>query len=406
MTPLSVIGGVYRERCRLPSSTDEIWGSGGRAAAVTAGLGLRVTLHSAVDTRNAPVLASLAQNFGFDIAEVSVKRSPEFRYDHGLSSPIIWPPFFPEKVHLEVDAETALVFGMLEATADVRAKSVVFDPQNPISPEPIRFASGSPRLAYVLNSTEARRLAGTDDTMEAARRISKEHRADVVVVKRGPRGALVYENGRGEWIPAYKTDSVWPIGSGDVFAAVFAARWAAQGLSPLEAAAHASRAAALYVNSRVLPILSEEIATPDGFPFAPLVLARERLEEREYHVYLAGPFFNIAQRWLVEESRLALQGIGIQVFSPLHDVGLGEAYEVAPQDIEGLKRCRAVLALVDGLDAGTVLEVGYARSIRKPVVVLAESSGDESLKMIRGTGCDVVSDFVTAVYRVAWAAQE
>src|SRR5690348_12531780 len=187
MTELSVIGGVYRERCRLPNNTDEIWGSGGRAAAVIAGLGLNVTLHSAVDQRNAPVLASLAKTFGFETAEVAVTRSPEFRYDHGLSSPIIWPSFLPEKVHLEIDAEVALVFGMLEATSDVRAKSVVFDPQNPTSPEPIRFTSGLPRLAYVLNRLEARVIAGTDDNLEAARRISKEHGANVVVVKCGPR---------------------------------------------------------------------------------------------------------------------------------------------------------------------------------------------------------------------------
>jgi hypothetical protein len=27
---VAVVGGVYRERCRLPYSSDETWGSGGR----------------------------------------------------------------------------------------------------------------------------------------------------------------------------------------------------------------------------------------------------------------------------------------------------------------------------------------------------------------------------------------
>jgi nucleoside 2-deoxyribosyltransferase len=122
-------------------------------------------------------------------------------------------------------------------------------------------------------------------------------------------------------------------------------------------------------------------------------------------VYLAGPFFNIGQRWLVEESRLALLGMGLRVFSPLHDVGMGHAQEVAPKDIEALKVSRSVLALVDGLDAGTLFEIGYARCLGRPVIVLAQSTPEEPLKMLTGTSCEVVSDFVTSLYRAAWAAR-
>ena len=403
---LAVVGGVYRERCRLPTGSDETWGSGGRAAAVIAGLGFKVTLHSAVDLQTESLLASLAQTFHFETVEVGISKTRQFRYDHGLSSPTIWPTVDPsEIVRLEVEAENALVFGMLEATANVRAKRIVYDPQNPVAPEPFKIAPGlTPRTAYVLNGFEAKILASVDDPMECAKRIASRFGAEVVVIKQGPRGALVYERGRYERVPAFKTESVWPIGSGDVFAAVFAGRWAGQSLSAVEAAMHASKAAALYVNSRVLPISNEEIESGSEFPFAPLVTTDKPLGDSEYHVYLAGPFFNIAQRWLVEEARLALRGMGLKVFSPLHDIGLGSGRDVAPRDIDGLKRCRAILALVDGLDAGTVFEIGYARSLEKPVVVLVESTPEEPLKMIAGTGCDVVSDFVTAVYRVAWEA--
>jgi nucleoside 2-deoxyribosyltransferase len=404
---IDVVGGVYRERCRLPNRTDDIWGSGGRAAAVIAGLGLTVTLHSAADAPTERVLASLAHTFHFDLVTASLNETKQFQYEHGLSSPVIWPPSNPsETLKLEVNADNVLVFGMLEATASVRAQRVIYDPQNPVAPEPIRFASGlAPRLAYVLNSSEARKLARADDSSEAASRIASEFNSEVVVIKGGPRGALVYENGRYMRVPAYKTEFVWPIGSGDVFAAVFAARWAGQDLPAVEAANDASRAAALYVNNRVLPISSDEIKGESAFPFSPLVVTDKALEETEYHTYLAGPFFNIAHRWLVEEARSALQGMGLKVFSPLHDIGLGSAHDVAPQDLEGLKRSRIVLALVDGLDAGTVFEIGYARSLGKSVIALAESTAEEPLKMVSGSGCDVVSDFVTAVYRAAWAAQ-
>jgi len=65
--------------------------------------------------------------------------------------------------------------------------------------------SGQPglpsQIAYVLNGSEARILGGVDEPAEAASRIASQYGAEVVVIKRGPRGALVYENGRHEWIP-------------------------------------------------------------------------------------------------------------------------------------------------------------------------------------------------------------
>ena len=402
---IDVVGGVYREQCRLPTPTDEIWGSGGRAAAVIAGLGIAVTLHSAVTAATEVVLASLAHTFHFDVATVSTNETLQFQYEHALSTPIIYPQRLGH-LTIQFDAENVLAFGMLEAKAIIRAQRVVYDPQNPVAPEPIEFrADVTPRVAYVLNSWEARKLGGVDDLAEAASRITNQFRTAVVVIKRGPRGALVYENGRSERIPAYKTDSVWPIGSGDVFAAAFAARWAGEDRPAVEAAGDASRAAALYVNSRVLPISSDEIKEGGQFNFPPLLMRERTVEDKGYDVYLAGPFFNIAQRWLIEEARSALQGMGLRVFSPLHDIGLGGAHDVAPQDLEGLKKSRAVLALVDGLDAGTMFEIGYARSIEKPVVVLAESTAEEPLKMVSGSGCDIVTDFVTAVHRAAWAAR-
>jgi nucleoside 2-deoxyribosyltransferase len=403
---VDVVGGVYRERCRLPSNSDETWGSGGRAAAVIAGLGLDTTLHTAIDRQTEGLLASLAQTFGFETVAVNVAVTRQFQYDHALSSPLIWPPISQETTDLAVEGENVLVFGMLETSATVHAARVVYDPQSPLSPEPFKAPPGSsPRIAYVLNGAEARQLAGVENPEAAARKIAAEFGANVVVIKRGAWGAIVCEGGRCERIPAYATQQIWPIGSGDVFAAVFAARWAGGNLTAVESAMQASRAAALYVNDRVLPIPAESLDTSSSFAFVPVLLDERPLQPGEFHVYLAGPFFNIAQRWLVEESRLALLGMGLRVFSPLHDVGLGLAHDVAPKDIEGLKASRAVLALVDGLDTGTVFEIGYARSLDKPVVVLAQSTPEEPLKMLAGTECEVVSDFVTALFRVAWAAR-
>ena len=123
-------------------------------------------------------------------------------------------------------------------------------------------------------------------------------------------------------------------------------------------------------------------------------------------MYVAGPFFSIAERWLVDEARGALLDQGVAVFSPFHDVGVGPANEVVHQDLAAIDKCDAMLAIMDGTDPGTVFEIGYARSRGVPVVVLAENVRDESMKMTSGSGCQLMTDFVSAVYKSAWAALE
>ena len=101
-------------------------------------------------------------------------------------------------------------------------------------------------------------------------------------------------------------------------------------------------------------------------------------------------FFTISQRWLVDEVRRELGNLGLEVFSPVHDVGPGPAMVVAPADIAALDECDVVFALLDGLDSGTLFEVGYARAREIPVYALAQSVSTEDLKMIEGSGVPCV----------------
>jgi nucleoside 2-deoxyribosyltransferase len=138
----------------------------------------------------------------------------------------------------------------------------------------------------------------------------------------------------------------------------------------------------------------------------PLIQLKDRQalkpKRRAGRIYLAGPFFDIAKRWLVEETLAALESMGADVFSPLHDVGFGSPLEVATQDLVGLEGCSAVLALIDGHDPGTLFEIGYAAKKSIPVVALAENVSETDLTMLLGTGCEVVADFASAVYRAIW----
>jgi nucleoside 2-deoxyribosyltransferase len=123
-------------------------------------------------------------------------------------------------------------------------------------------------------------------------------------------------------------------------------------------------------------------------------------------VYLAGPFFNSSQRWLIRSARDALREQSVEVFSPYHDVGYGSAADVVPADIEAIRACTVLFALFDGLDSGTVFETGYARALEKPVIGYSQSESSENLKMMEGTDCEIYSDFVSAIHRAVWAAYD
>jgi len=402
VTGITIVGGFYRESCRFPAS-DEYWGSGGRAAAAIHELGIPTKLVTTADINAKLILSSIAKSIGFQFSITPVPATIVFQYDHGLSTPIIWPRLHDvERVQLRAQADCILQFGMLDADAEIDGRVVVYDPQEPNSPKHFCSSNRPTRLAYVLNRTEARQLGNSDDLGESLENIARHSGAQVIVVKRGARGALVWENGKTDAVPAYETKHVWPIGSGDVFAAVFAARWGVQDASALEAANSASRATADYVQNQSLPIPKSVIEGESPFP--PLHVNSNKPEEGTFDVYLAGPFFNMPQLWLVDEARIALKGMGLRVFSPYHDIGVGHGCDVAPKDIAALEKSRVVLAFLDGGDPGTLFEVGYARAKRIPVIALAQCTPEEPLKMVSGTACEICSDFVTAIYKSAWAA--
>lgn len=397
MTVLVVAGGIYRERCVWPE-WQRTMGSAGRAAAAVASFGHPVRLVGYATTDVVEEFLPQAQLDGIDFAPVQATSPITFDYVHGMSIPRVVPDpvVIQQEAPIQVTGDIVLRFGMLEGTAVVDAEICVYDPQSAYLPEKFG-ANGSraKRLAIVANRGEVCALAREKEPVTAARKLMQAEGADVVVVKSGSRGAIVVTPSGEVTVPAYQTSHVWPVGSGDVFAAAFAEWWGVQGLAPDEAAALASRATADYVETSALPIDPTMRTKPEQRPAA---------VGQKMRVYLAGPFFSIAQRWLVDDVRRCLQEMGMDVFSPVHDVGRGPAQEVAPKDIEALRECDAVFALVDGLDSGTVFEAGFARALGKPVYCLAQSVAEEDLKMLVGTDCRIYFDLVTALHHLHWRA--
>ncbi len=393
-----VAGGCYLEVCAVPRWR-RLFGSGGRAAASVGRLSPGTELHTYAHRGWVSDVRSSMHAFGVGATVQPIDERISFSYFHPLSPALLEPAVPAAQPALTVSGDVVLRFGFVEGDAVVSARRAVHDPQTGHAASPFR-ANGSrvERLAVVLNQGEAEAATGAaGDDVGAA--LLAAHDAEVVVVKRGCEGARVFRaGGVPADIPAYRSERVFKIGSGDVFSAAFAHHWGERGLGAVDAADLASRSVAHFIDYHALPLPpAAELASQPALPAG----------RRPGLIYLAGPFFDLAQRWLVEEALERLQALGAPVFSPLHDVGTGRpAQETAAADLEGLDRCAALLALLDGADPGTLFEVGYARARGKPVVVLAERLDDPNLTMLVGTGCRVARDLTSALYQAAWAAME
>lgn len=404
---LQVVGGVYRERCMRPGWV-EIFGSGGRAASALATLGARTTLNSYLDDQSREILQARAALEDFEVAGPSIGKTVTFDYTHGLATPVIVAPEKKQKP-IRVKAECVLRFGMIEADAIVSADRVVYDPQDAYAPESFQQnGSHARQLAVVLNQYEAGLLMGlTDEAPEkVGRRIVAASKAQVVIIKQGPRGALVFDGKKVDRVPAYLTERVWKIGSGDHFAAHFAFRWMHEGRSAVESADLASRATAYFVESRGFPTLESLEAERKEKKRKPIKPSKRFRNGYRPQVYLAGPFFTLAQLWMVEQARADLLAAGLNVFSPYHDVGHGSAEDVVQRDLDAIEKCDVLFAIGDGMDSGTVYEIGYARAKGKPVVMYCENETDEKQKMMEGSDCELRNDYVSAVYQTLWTACE
>lgn len=402
---VTVVGGAYGEVCAYPPR--QVYrGSGCRAAAIMASLGVRVTLDTVIGPSLAPQFDNIARECGYTLNAKLGSQDIWFRYRHPLGQPTIYPALVQKlpNPHI-VEAKLALVFGMMEGRPIVRAERAVYDPQDGFRSEHFS-ANGSTasELAMVVSYSEGRALTNESDPELIADRLLGQANVTAVVVKCGPQGALAATRNKRSWVRSFPTKKVYKIGSGDAFSGAFAYAWLVENQDAVAAAWFASRVAAAYVESA-----QDRFTMEMGAKFAAdATAASERFGGTgprtvpETQIYLAGPFFSTAQQWLVDEVRGALTDMGFNVFSPSHQVGLGPAEEVAPADLFGLEQSGLVLALLDGFDPGTVFEVGYARSKGIPVIAIAELADENSLTMVLGSGCEVANDLSTGIYAACW----
>ena len=108
----------------------------------------------------------------------------------------------------------------------------------------------------------------------------------------------------------------------------------------------------------------------------------------KYDFYFASPFFKPEQVEREERMKRQIRKFGFKVYSPKEvcnlesDASQKSREQVFNDNCNAIKSSRAVFAVTDGKDVGTIWEAGYAHGIGKPVVYYAETLGDNLFNLM------------------------
>jgi nucleoside 2-deoxyribosyltransferase len=225
---------------------------------------------------------------------------------------------------------------------------------------------------------------------------------ELLVIKDGAFGGSVVTKTEKFAIPIYQTSKIFKIGTGDIFTAVFGYLWINQLSSKQDLQtiiSLASFSTAFYSDNYLSQYKINFMNHFDKEPYKKIFLNKRAFKNK---VYLAGPFFNTSQRWHIEDTKMQLEKLGFDVFSPIHEVGEGEANYIAQEDLKGLDNADSIFAILNGYDPGTVFEIGYAIAKGKKVVLFSEQTDEVNLTMFKGSGCLIFNDITTSLYNLVW----
>ena len=270
MIDILVLGGIFREVMQGASNPKLQYGGSGLVSAMSAArLGLQVALASYVGEEDESAVRDELRLVGVDEHSVlSVAGASGTFVFPEMSSDQPWPLYRPAEAtpfHPPPNlprAPIVLIFGIpdfdpisegwLNSVGPV--DTIIWDQQGWLSRSRNSRAAASlssRRKIYLANKSEAKQESETND-IDWTFGLQPPAGFDVAVIKKGIEGVTVVENSGGETtiipIPSYPVETPSSIGSGDVFAGVFAARLAYKD-SPIEAARWGCAGAAVALQS-------------------------------------------------------------------------------------------------------------------------------------------------------------
>jgi len=141
---------------------------------------------------------------------------------------------------------------------------------------------------------------------------------------------------------------------------------------------------------------TESFSTFDYEEFKP-----KNLQNKQ--VYLASPFFALSELILIDKIRSTFLSFGIKVFSPFHDVGIGNSEKIAHMDIEGINNSDIIFCLFDNYDSGTLIESGYSFAKQKKMIGYHRTCEEDKLLMLKTSDIEHYTHLTTAIYKTIWS---
>ena len=252
-------------------------------------------------------------------------------------------------------------------------------------------------IETVLISTSSdlfHRLAGDGlrDLLEAL-----EPFAATIVVKENRGGARVFRTAQDdvEFVPSLLGRTANSVGVGDVFSAAYAA-FLPEGCTP--ASFKAARVSSAYAQStdpdvfkkyarRSLKLSVDQMRALGGtsLPWE---------ARRDWPIYLAAPDFSYAERRPIDEAVRSLEYHNFDVRRPVLqnrelplDAPFAELSRTFHADIGLLAECSMVFAIPTARDPGTLVEIGLAMEMGKPVVVFDPQNECRNTMVVAGATC-------------------
>jgi len=333
-----------------------------------------------------PEEEAIKANFGERAVAHLSDAAFSFRYLHPLAAPQLIGCRPENQRTIRLTCENGLRFGCVEGQFQFVAENAVYDPQG--SGESFS-ANGSTadRLAIVLNEGEAAFQTGCEQPHVAAKRLLEWEVAEVVIIKRGAVGCLVAtRSGEITDVPAFQTDRLFKIGSGDIFTAAFAHAWMVQGRSAKDAALFASQHAAHYVDTRIvelprqLPAYKAVTADPSGLSV--LIVSDQR---------------SLPDHWLAWEAKRSLESLGVKAANILEPFEFDMLNSI-------LDEHHLLLALPTSSGGLTMAAVDGARRSGVPFQIFCDRDDLAVPDLVRSA--HVFSDFAACLYNALWRANE
>lgn len=376
---MEIVGGFYREISLVPE-IDQMFGSGGRAAAILSNLSDGISLHTYID--NDSDIAEFEKKYAIKVRKYHRNSPISFSYFHPLSTPYISSNDNIQS-SIKVRGEVVLRFGFIEGDAVVDANRVVFDPQT-WKQKAIYSTNGSKAnyLVIVLNELELAHSTSANNLIAQAQELLELNKAVAIVVKRGIKGCFVMENNGSTFsIPSYFSNKVTKIGTGDVFTAIFAFFWGVKKEHPSLAAELASKHVACFCESGGVELNYQKIERliPINFEsFKPVTIFSDKT--------------GLGKRYILEEVKYLLSQFGIT--SQIEDSLSNLADNKNP-----------ILILGETFRNPIVIENQLKKN--KSKIVVFDASCDDWFKgYSKPENITLVKDFTSAIYQIAWASAQ